>query len=47
MKLIMKPTQESTVTALLSEFVSDVLAGGVTDTGLIADEGFGFARDNI
>jgi S1/P1 Nuclease len=46
-KLVKKPTQESTVTALLSEFGSDVLAGGVTDSGQIAGEAFAFAKDNI
>jgi hypothetical protein len=46
-QLVMKPTQEGTVTALLAEFDADVLAGGVTDTGEMADQGFGFAKDNI
>jgi hypothetical protein len=36
-KLVMKSTQESTVTALFTEFGGDVLAPGVTDTGQIAD----------
>lgn len=45
--LVKKSTQEKTVTALLNEFGSDVLAGGVIDPGPIADEGFAFAKDNI
>jgi hypothetical protein len=46
-KLIGKPTQEGTVTALLSEFRSDVLAGGVTDPKQIAAESFAVAKDDI
>lgn len=46
-RLVMKPTQESTVTALLAEFGSDILAAGVTDVSQIADEGFKIAKDNI
>jgi hypothetical protein len=46
-KLVMKPTQEGTVSAFLSEFGGDVVAGGVTDTGQIAAESFAFAHDSI
>jgi hypothetical protein len=46
-RLVMKPTQEGTVTALLAEFASDVLAAGVTDASQIADEGFVIAKNNI
>lgn len=46
-RLVMKPTQEATVTALFAEFGNDTLAGGVTDPGPIADEGFGIAKDNV
>jgi hypothetical protein len=45
--LVMKPTLEGTVTALLQEFGSDVLAGGVTDPDAIASEAFEHARDHI
>jgi hypothetical protein len=46
-RLVMKPTQEGTVTALLAEFGSDVLSAGVTDPGQIADEGFAIAKNNL
>jgi hypothetical protein len=46
-KLVKKPTQEGTVTALLAEFGSDLLAGGVVDPAQQAAESFAFAHDNI
>jgi hypothetical protein len=45
--LVKKPTQEGTVTALLAEFGSDVLAGGVVDPAQQAAESFSLAHDNI
>jgi hypothetical protein len=44
---IEKSTLEGTVTALLAEFGSNTLAGGVTDSMLIAAEPFGLAKDQI
>ena len=46
-RLVMKPTQEGTVTALLAEFGNDILAAGVTDPGQIADEGFAIAKNSL
>jgi S1/P1 nuclease len=46
-RLVMRPTQEGTVTALLAEFGGDVLAAGVTDASQIADEGFAIAKRNV
>jgi hypothetical protein len=46
-RLVMKPTREGTVTAILAEFGSNVLAAGVTDPVQIADEGFAIAKNNV
>jgi hypothetical protein len=44
---IEKSTQEGTVTAILAEFHSDTLAGGVIDPAQIADESFALAKNDV
>ena len=46
-KLVEKPTLDGSATALLSEFQSNVLAGGITDPSQIAGESFALAKAAI